>query len=127
MGAHIHDRGHSTFIRQIKRHSLYLTVSDIEKAPLSLEKLTLPMGELFSADGFSYTPKQYRAHFDRLMRLEKQYDNLHVTVSAELDPNMLLYAKEDVGVLMAKTDTPTSAFVISERNMVNAFWGYMRQ
>ena len=40
---------------------------------------------------------------------------------------MLLYAKEDVGVLMAKTDTPTSAFVISERKMVNAFWGYMRK
>ena len=60
------------------------------------------------------------------MKLEKQYENLSVSVRSDLAQNMLLYVKEDAGVVMAKTDAPMTAFVISERNMINALWDYMK-
>ena len=59
--------------------------------------------------------------------LERQYENLTVVLSSELDFHTLLYVKDDTGVVMAKTDMPLGAFVISERNMVNAFWDYLNR
>ena len=38
---------------------------------------------------------------------------------------MAIYAKEDTGVIMAKTDEPMSAFVFNESRMINAFWEYL--
>ena len=35
--------------------------------------------------------------------------------------------KEDAGVIMAKTNAPETAFVISERNMINAFRDYIEK
>lgn len=118
-------RSLAIFRRNIKKQRLSLTVLDPEIALLTPEKLTLPMAELYGANGLSYTRGQYLAHFERLLKLEKQYENLTVTVKSDLAPNMLLYVKEDVGVVVAKTGAPMSAFVIGERNMINAFWDYL--
>lgn len=57
--------------------------------------------------------------------LERQYENLTVTLSSEPDFHTLLYVKDDAGVVMAKADMPLAAFITSERNMVNAFWDYL--
>ena len=45
----------------------------------------------------------------------------------ELADNTLLYIKEDTGIIMAKANAPKTAFVINERNMINAFWDYMEK
>ncbi len=37
------------------------------------------------------------------------------------------YVKEDIGVVMAKTDPPLAAFATNEPNIVNAFWEYMNR
>jgi hypothetical protein len=115
----------SIFRRNIKKQRLSLSVLDPELALLTPEKLSLPLAELFGAKDVILSREQYLAHFARLKKLEKQYENLTVNVRSDLAPGMLIYAKEDTGVLMAKTDAPMSAFVISERNMINAVWDYI--
>ena len=59
--------------------------------------------------------------------MENQYENLTIHFVNEFADNTLLYIKEDTGVIMAKTNSPETAFVISERNMINAFWDYMEK
>lgn len=86
-----------------------------------------PMRELFSDCDFLYTKRQYSMHIERLRQLEKQYENLKVRFVSELPDNTLLYVKEDAGVIMAKANASETAFVINERNMINAFWDYMKK
>lgn len=64
-------------------------------------------------------------HIKRLRQMEKQYENLTVNFYSELESNTLIYVKEDTGVIIARTDAPMTSFVISEHNMINAFWDYM--
>ena len=71
--------------------------------------------------------QRYKAHIENLRRLEKQHDNFRVIFRSNLSDNTLLYVKDGAGAVMCKTDLPMSAFVISDSNMVNAFWDYFEK
>lgn len=114
----------SVFRENIKTQSLDLAILDPQVALLTLERLSPPMTELLGAGNLVYTQTQYLRNYEHLLKLEKKYENLSVMTKDDLASNTLLYVREDVGVVMAKVDVPMMAFVISEHNMVNAFWGY---
>ena len=118
-------RSLSVFRKNIKRQRLILTLLDPEAALLTPALLKPPLAEVFSIYDYTYTREQYLLHWERLRALEKRHDNLTVHLSGDLDFHTLLYVKDDAGVVMAKADAPLAAFVISERNMVNAFWDYL--
>ena len=110
-----------------KKQHLTLVLLDPECALLTPDVLRPSMCELFSACDFTYTKEQYLMHIDRLRQLEKQHENLKVCFARELADNTLLYIKEDTGVIMAKENTPKTAFLINDRNMVSAFWDYIEK
>lgn len=115
----------SSFRRQIKNQTLSLTLLDPAILGMSQGKLHPPLASLFSVNNLSYSREQYLLHLENLMKQEKKYENLKVNFRTDVSDNMLLYVKDDVGVIMAKTDQPMTAFVINERNMVNVFWDYL--
>lgn len=39
----------------------------------------------------------------------------------------VLYVKEDIGVIMAKTDAPMSAFIFNDPRMIHAFRDYLAE
>ena len=117
----------SRFRKHIKKQHLTLVLPDPECTILAPDVHYPFSGELFSSNRFSYTKEQYLLHIDRLKQMENQYENLTIHFVNELAGNTLLYIKEDTGVIMAKTNSPETAFVISERNMINAFWDYMEK
>lgn len=121
------ERSFALFCRNIQEQHLTLTLLDPELALLTPSLLKLPLAEVFSIPDFTYTREQYLAHWEWLRELEQQYDNLTVILSDKLDLHTLLYVKDNVGVVMAKVDLPLAAFIISERNMVSAFWDYMEK
>ena len=115
------------FRKNIKKQRLSLALLDPESALLTEDSLFPLMEAVFSLRGLSYTKEQYMMHIERLKQMERQYENLTVTFRSRLADHTLLYVKEDTGVIMAKTDEPMAAFVINERNMINAFWDYLTQ
>ena len=120
-------RSLAVFRETIKKQRLTLVLLDPVCATPTPDVLRPPMRELFSDCDFLYTKRQYSMHIERLRQLEKQYENLKVRFVSELPDNTLLYVKEDAGVIMAKANASETAFVINERNMINAFWDYMEK
>ncbi len=116
----------SVFRKNIKTQPLNLAILDPQIALLTPERLSPPMAELLAAGGLVYTQTQYLRSYEHLLKLEKKYENLSVMTKDDLTSNTLLYVREDVGVVMAKGDAPMMAFVISEHNMINAFWDYAK-
>lgn len=113
------------FRKNIKKQRLSVTLLDPELALLTPDALRPLTAEVPSIPDFTYTKEQYMLHIERLRQMEKQHENLTVSFRSGLAGNTLLYAKEDAGVIMAKTDAPMAAFVINERNMISAFWDYL--
>lgn len=115
------------FRKNIKKHKLSVILLQPElalKHPLSFRS---PMAEAFSFGEYSYSKEQYLAHFEHLKELENQYANLSIYFRDNFKFNMMLYVKEEIGVVMTKTDVPRSAFLVHEQSMINAFWDYLNK
>ena len=115
----------ASFRRLIKEQSLSLVLLNPTIVKTKDIVLYPSTTDIFEFDNLSYSKEQYWEHIEHLKQLEKYYKNLTVTFRNDISKDMLLYAKDEIGVIMAKADKPTTAFVINERNMVNAFWDYL--
>ena len=115
------------FCKNIKRYRLHVIVPHPDMLEKNNMSLRLPLAAVFGAGEIRLSPEQYRAHWDRLLYLEKRHENLTVHARGEDKLGSLLYIKEDAFALMARPEAPTAAFYVSEPNMVNAFWAYMNR
>ena len=113
------------FRRNIKQHCLSLILLDPQIAALTPDLLHPLTVDSETVGVLSYTEEQYALHIHRLYQLEKQYENLRVSFRNDIAGNTVLYVKENIGVIMAKTDSPMSAFVSENRNMISAFRDYL--
>ncbi|MGE4353225.1 MAG: hypothetical protein AB7D36_03960 [Oscillospiraceae bacterium] len=87
--------------------------------------LPLPCADLLGAPDLRYTPEEYRAHRENMLALSAKYKNYRVLSTGEVPLNLMLYGKENRGILMTKTDVPGVTFAFSEPNMTAAFWDYL--
>ena len=115
------------FKENIKKQHLTLVLLDSESALLKPDSLRLSDGGLYPDNSFSYTKEQYLSHIEWLRKMESKYENLKVQFVSELADNTLIYIKEDTGIVMARTSSPKTAFVINERNIINAFRDYIEK
>lgn len=115
----------AAFRKTIATQSLTVCLPDPEQAVLTPAMLTLFAKTPMETGNPICTQDQVLQQYEHLQKLAERHENLRILMRNDLEPNMLLYVKEDTGVVMAKTDAPMAAFVIHERNMINAFWDYM--
>ncbi len=115
----------SIFRKNIKDYRYMVNILDPEIAVCSPEILCFPMAEALGMEDVTFTTEQYIAYVDNLKQMASKYENLTVRYQTEIAPNMMLFAKDEIGVMMAKVDRPMVAFFLSDRNMVNAFWDYL--
>lgn len=111
----IHQRSIEVFKSHIKKHSLSVVVLD----PSCIKQEA-------TSDLLFYTREQYRSIIEHLKALAEKYKNLKIFFQKEISPSTLIYAKEDVGVLIAKADFSSTAFALNERNMITAIWEYLQ-
>lgn len=115
------------FRKNIKEQHLSLILLNPESAFLMPNLFCPSVGKLLFGRHFSYTKEQYLLHIDWLKQMEKRHENLNIRFVNEIADNTLIYVKEDKGVIMSKTNPPETAFVINDRNMVNAFRDYIEK
>lgn len=115
----------SAFQKSIKKHTLSLKLLNPELCINSPLTYRPALSEVLSQSDLFYSKEQYRKHLEHLIRMQKQYKNLKVEFRNDLKFNMMLFVKEEIGVVMAKTDAPKFAFVMNEPSMINAFWDYL--
>lgn len=116
----------AAFRRSVKKQRVIEFILSEEIALLRPDALELPAASMALPKGFLYTEEQYLAQLERLRQLAKQYDNFTVIEKDELPTNVLIYHKEDVSAVVAKTTDPSIFFVFSEQNMVAALGDYLK-
>lgn len=73
-----------------------------------------------------YSAPEYIMHLENIVSLLKEYSGFHVClITKETDARYMVYAKEDLGVIVAKTSTPPIILAINEENMTAAFWDFL--
>lgn len=83
--------------------------------------------DMLSSGAAYYTPEEYTLHLEHLVELLEFYHNFHVYLSRETtDERYMVYAKEDLGTIVAKASTPPVVLAMNEHNMTAAFWDFMK-
>jgi hypothetical protein len=90
-------------------------------------KIKVSFSDMMSGGSVYYTKEEYIEHLEHLVYLLKTYENFHVKLIKEMpESNYLLYAKEEIGAIVAKTSTPPVILAVNETNLTASFWDYMR-
>jgi hypothetical protein len=101
-----------------------INIPDLEEVLLG--KVKIAFSDMFGEAELFYTIEEFISHLENIIRLLKEYKNFHVTLKSDNNiSGFMLYVKEDVGVLVAKTSMPSVMFAINESNLTAAFWDYM--
>ena len=91
------------------------------------DKILIPMADMFRTNELYYTKKEYTLHMERILSLSKTNKNYSFLHIDRFNSPVMIWGKEDVGALLARTDEPSTTFAISEQNMTAAFWAYLRR
>lgn len=89
------------------------------------ENFQCPVCDLYNKPGLMYTLDEFVDHLKAIVYNLKCYDNYNVYINGAIPENELVFIKEDLGVILVKSDIPTIAFSINEQRMISAFWNYM--
>jgi len=82
--------------------------------------------DIFSESEIFYTPEEFISHIQNIIRLLRSYDNYNIYINTEKSAHgFMLYVKDNIGVLVAKTTYPSVIFAINESNLTAAFWDYL--
>jgi hypothetical protein len=74
-----------------------------------------------------YTPEEYLQHLHSIIDLLETYDNFSICLTNDKHlAGVIVYVREDVGVLVVKTLSPSVVFAINESNITAAFWDYLQ-
>ena len=90
------------------------------------EKVHIAFSDMLGVDDLYYTVEEYKLHLQNIILLLQNYENYHVFIDDDIDEHKyMLYVKEDIGAMVAKTAAPTAIMAINESNMTAAFWDFL--
>ncbi len=106
-------------------------VSEIIQLPdvntVIASKVKVAFSDMLSGSTAYYTAEEYILHLEHLVFLLKNYDKFHVYLTVNIAEELyMVYAKEDLGVIVAKTSAPPVVLAINENNMTAAFWDFLK-
>ena len=106
------------------RFTEIITIPDLED--IKAGKVMISFSDMLGDAPLFYTAEEISRHFLNIIRLLKTIENYNVYLANNNNlPGCMVYAKEDVGVLVGKTSAPSFIFAINESNMTAAFWDYL--
>ncbi len=89
-------------------------------------KVKVAFSDMLSSGAMYYTPEEYVLHLKNLISLLDDFPNFHVYLADEIrDEGYTVYAREDLGTIVAKTSTPAVVLAMNENNMTAAFWDFL--
>lgn len=90
-------------------------------------KVKVSFSDMISGESIYYNQEEYIQHLEHLLHLLKTYENFHVKLNERvLERNYMVYAKEDLGAIIAKTAAQPAILAVNETNLTAAFWDFLR-
>ena len=90
-------------------------------------KIKVAFSEMLLGDTVYYTLDEYILHLEHLLLLLEKYENFHVYFTKEeSESQYMVYAREELGAIVAKTSTPPVVLAINEANLATAFWDFLQ-
>ncbi len=114
------------FKESIMKNKVYhiIRLADIDM--LQNHEIRIAFSDMLTLENMMYTTEEYLLHIKNVISLLESSDLFEVYIAKEKEyAGYMVYAKEDIGVLVAKAAAPSVIFAINESSMTAAFWDYL--
>ncbi|HOV43700.1 MAG TPA: hypothetical protein PLE01_07330, partial [Syntrophothermus lipocalidus] len=110
----------------MERHSYIEVLNLPASGPVGVEGLRVEPANFLEGQETGYSPEDYRQHLENVLCWMDKYPNFHFYFNSQaIPPNMHLAAKSEVGVMVAKSDSPPVIFAFNQPNMTSASYVYL--
>lgn len=90
-------------------------------------KIKVAFSEMLLGNVAHYTLGEYILHLEYLVYLLGEYENFHIhLIKEESEVQYVVYAKEELGAIIAKTSAPSVILAINEANLATSFWDFLQ-
>jgi hypothetical protein len=90
-------------------------------------RVKVAFSEMLMGETAYYTPEEYILHLEHLLLLT-EHENFHVhLIREEAESSYMVYAKEELGAVIAKTSSPSVVIAVNEAGLTAAFWDFLRK
>jgi len=108
------------------RFSEIIRLPDIKTVMTPLQ-VKIAFSVMLSNGEVYYTPEEYILHLEHIVHLLKTYNNFNVFLTeSATDDRYMVYAREELGVIVGKTSPPPVVLAMNETNMTAAFWDFLK-
>lgn len=116
-----------SFRKTVQANRLTEIISLPDTEAVKKGKVKVGMSEMLKGGALYYTPEEYKCHLTHIIELLKTYERFHIhAVKRPAEDRYMVYAREELGVIVAKTSQPPVVLAINESNMTAAFWDFLR-
>lgn len=123
----LHDARYQCFLENLQSNHFteLISLPDIEAVKSGNVKVS--MSDMLSRSAVYYTPEEFIAHLEHILTLLESFENYHVhLINSSTEDRYTVYAREELGVVVAKTSQPSVVLAINEGNMTAAFWDFLK-
>ena len=115
------------FERNLKSNTYTELVPLFDAKQVESGTVKVAFSEMLLGGAAWYTPEEYILHLEHLVRLLENYENFHIhLIREEPEPRYMICAREELGVIVAKTSAPPVALVAKEANLAAVFWEFLQ-
>jgi len=121
-----HKKRKALFEQNIRSYTFTEIVQLFDAETVREGKVTVAFSHVLNGVTIYYTKEEYIMHLEHIVQLLETYDNFYLCFyDGNKEEQLMVYAKEDVGALAAKTSEPPLTLAFSENNIRAAFWDYL--
>lgn len=115
-----------SFRKTVQANRLTEIISLPDAEAVKKGEVRVGMSDMLKGGALYYTPEEYIRHLTHIIELLKTYERFHIQlVKRPTEDRYMVYAREELGVIVAKTSQPPVVFAINESNMTAAFWDFL--
>lgn len=115
------------FKKHLQTNSFWEIIPLFDSDSIVDDKVKVSFSDMMNGSTIYYTHDEYIEHLEHLIYLLENYENFHIKLISEMsDSNYTIYAKEDLGVITAKTSIPPVVLAVNEPNLTAAFWDFLK-
>ena len=123
----IHEVRQKMFLERLSMNRFDEIVSLPDVDTVKNGGVKVSMSDMLGGGAVYYTPDEFVAHLEHIIELMGSYKNYYVHLIDGTEENLyMVYAREELGVIVAKTSQPPVVLAMSEGNMTAAFWDFLK-
>ena len=90
-------------------------------------EVKVALSDLLSGGAVYYTLDEYARHLSAIIELLNKNSRFHIHVIKQpAEERYMVYAREELGVIVGKTSQPPVVLAMNEGNMTAAFWDFLK-